>query len=228
VTSHEHELEEARGKKMKNMISILATNPIVPLVTVHDDRVGVDIATALLEGGISVIEVAFRSEFAVGAIEAIRAEVPEMTVGAGTIVSAEGVERARKAGSHFLVSPGSTPTLLAAMSDSKLPFLPGVSTPGEVILGIEHGLEVLKLFPAETMGGLHQLKALEGPFAEMKFCPTGGVSASNMKDYLSRQSVVAVGGSWLTPKDVIVGKQWSEISRLASEALSMCAQVNVE
>ncbi|GJM08209.1 MAG: ketohydroxyglutarate aldolase [Lysobacteraceae bacterium] len=196
-------------------------SPILPLVTITDIADAVPIAAALAEGGIKLIEIAMRTEQALSAIETIRHHLPDLSVGAGTVVNPDCVQRAASAGAQFLVSPGCTDALLSAAQASGLPFLPGVSTTSEVLAAIEAGMTHLKFFPASVCGGPGLLRQWSAVVPEASFCPTGGISPGNARDYLALSNVFAVGGSWLVPPSVVASKTWIEITVNARRALAL-------
>jgi len=198
--------------------SLLDVVPVIPVVVVHDAADAVPIASALVRGGLPVIELTLRTPVALEAVARIAAEVPDILLGAGTIVDTDQAEQAAKAGAQFLVSPGSTPTLRAAMRDTGLPHLPGVATVSEVLTALEDGYTEMKFFPAEAAGGAAFLRSVHSPVPAARFCPTGGVTTANLADYLRSPNVGCVGGSWLTPPDVVARRDWAEISRLAGAA----------
>ncbi|WP_458318676.1 bifunctional 4-hydroxy-2-oxoglutarate aldolase/2-dehydro-3-deoxy-phosphogluconate aldolase [Mycolicibacterium brisbanense] len=198
--------------------SLLDLVPVIPVVVVHDAADAVPIAKALVDGGLPVIELTLRTPAALEAIKRIANEVPEILVGAGTIIDTQQPAQALANGAQFLVSPGSTPALLAAMQDSGLPHLPGVSTVSEVLALLEHGYTELKFFPAEPAGGAAYLRAVQSPVPAARFCPTGGITPANMGDYLASANVGCVGGSWLTPADVVARQDWRTIAHLARTA----------
>jgi 2-dehydro-3-deoxyphosphogluconate aldolase / (4S)-4-hydroxy-2-oxoglutarate aldolase len=201
--------------------SLLETVPVMPVVVAHSAQEGVSIARALVAGGLPAIELTLRTEAALDAIRAISAEVPEILVGAGTITRPGHAKLAADAGAQFLVSPGTTGSLLHAMQDSGLPFLPGVATLSEVLAALEAGCDELKLFPAEASGGVALLKAISGPVPTARFCPTGGITAASAPAYLALANVGCVGGSWLTPADAVASGDWDRISALAAEAAAL-------
>ena len=178
----------------------------------------VPIARALVDGGLPIIELTLRTPAAMDAIERIAAEVPDILVGAGTIVDTKQPKRAASAGAQFLVSPGSTPRLRAAMRDSGLPHLPGVATVSEVLALLEDGYTEMKFFPAEAAGGAAYLRAIQSPVPAARFCPTGGITPANVASYLALPNVGCVGGSWLTPADAVGRRDWTTISDLARNA----------
>ncbi|GAB91470.1 bifunctional 4-hydroxy-2-oxoglutarate aldolase/2-dehydro-3-deoxy-phosphogluconate aldolase [Gordonia rhizosphera] len=200
--------------------SLLNLSPVIPVVVIDHVEDAVPVAQALVAGGIPIIELTLRTPVALSAIERIAGEVPEIYVGAGTIVDADQAKRAAEAGAQFLVSPGSTPTLLSAMTDTGLPHLPGVSTVSEVLTAMESGYTELKFFPAEFAGGVDYLKAIRGPIPDARFCPTGGITPALAPRYLELPNVGCVGGSWITPKDAVTSKNWARISELAAAAVA--------
>ncbi|MGH3518992.1 MAG: bifunctional 4-hydroxy-2-oxoglutarate aldolase/2-dehydro-3-deoxy-phosphogluconate aldolase [Haloechinothrix sp.] len=204
--------------------SVLDLSPVIPVVVLNDADHAVPLARALLSGGVGVIEVTLRSAAALPAVERIAAEVPDMVVGAGTLTSRSQVADATAAGARFLVSPGCTATLLDAMADTGLPYLPGVSTVSEMLALLEHGVTEMKFFPAEAAGGRCYLKAVAGPLPHVRFCPTGGITPITAPDYLALPNVGCVGGSWLAPADAVVTGDWTRITQLATEAAALGAR----
>ncbi len=202
-------------------MSLLDIAPVIPVVVIDDPDSAVPLAHALVKGGLPAIEVTLRTAGALRAIERIAAEVPEAVIGAGTIRTGADVTAAVAAGARFLVSPGSTPALLDAMQDSGVPFLPGVATASEILTLAERGLTEMKFFPAEAAGGLPYLKALGGPLADVRFCPTGGITLATAPRYLALPNVGCVGGSWLTPADALASGDYSRIEKLAAEAAAL-------
>jgi 2-dehydro-3-deoxyphosphogluconate aldolase/(4S)-4-hydroxy-2-oxoglutarate aldolase len=200
------------------MRSLLNIVPVIPVVVVQDAADAVPIARALVDGGLPIIELTLRTPAAMDAIERIAAEVPEILVGAGTIVDTDQPKRAAAAGAQFLVSPGSTPKLRAAMRDSGLPHLPGVATVSEMLALLEDGYTEMKFFPAEAAGGATYLRAIHSPVPAARFCPTGGITPANMASYLALPNVGCVGGSWLTPAEAVSRRDWTTISDLARNA----------
>jgi 2-dehydro-3-deoxyphosphogluconate aldolase/(4S)-4-hydroxy-2-oxoglutarate aldolase len=198
--------------------SLLDRVPVIPVVVVHDVEHAVPVAKALVEGGVPVIELTLRTPVALEAIERIAAEVPEILVGAGTVVAPHQAKEALAAGAQFLVSPGTTEALAAAMRDTGLPHLPGASTVSEVLRLVELGYTELKLFPAAAVGGVSFLSSIASPVPQVRFCPTGGISASNAAEYLALSNVGCVGGSWLTPADALASGNWERVRGLAAEA----------
>lgn len=198
---------------------ILHLSTVIPVVTVHDARFALPLARALIAGGVKVIEVTLRSPAAFDAIRVISESLPNIVVGAGTLIAPEQFDKAKAAGARFVISPGLTPALLSAAKKTGLPYLPGVMTVCEIMGAREMGLTALKFFPAEVAGGVGMLKHLAPIFPEMHFCPTGGINRVNMKDYLALENVIAVAGTWITPKNLIDAKNWDAITLLAREAI---------
>ena len=199
------------------------SSKVVPVIVITHVEHAVPMAHALLEGGIDVMEVTLRHPAGMAAIEAIAKHVPHMQVGAGTVRHTDDIHRVQSAGARFALSPGFTDALVQAAMDARLPFIPGVMTPGELLRAQAHGFSLVKLFPAEQCGGLGMVKALNGPFADMQLCPTGGVSPANMQAYLREPNVAMVGGSWITPADAVARGDWAHITQLAQQAVSLAA-----
>jgi 2-dehydro-3-deoxyphosphogluconate aldolase/(4S)-4-hydroxy-2-oxoglutarate aldolase len=193
----------------------------MPVVVVEDVAHAVPLARALVAGGLPAIELTLRTPVALEAIAAIAAEVPEILVGAGTVVSPGQAKQALDAGARFLVSPGATPSLLGAMADTGLPFLPGTSTVSEVLAVLEAGFTEMKFFPAEASGGAPWLKAVAAPVPDARFCPTGGITAATAPSYLALPNVGCVGGSWLTPAGAVRRGDWAAVESLAREAAAL-------
>ncbi|TPH47007.1 bifunctional 4-hydroxy-2-oxoglutarate aldolase/2-dehydro-3-deoxy-phosphogluconate aldolase [Helicobacter pylori] len=202
------------------IIEVLQISPIVPVVVIENIKDAVPLAQSLIEGGIQIIEVTLRSSCALEAIELIAKNVPKMRVGAGTILNPTQLEQAQNRGAEFLISPGLTIKLLEHAKKKDMPLIPGVSSSSEVMQALELGYNALKFFPAEYCGGVKLLNAFNGPFKGVKFCPTGGISADNMRSYLNLENVLCVGGSWLTPKDLIQNKEWDKITEICKRALA--------
>jgi 2-dehydro-3-deoxyphosphogluconate aldolase/(4S)-4-hydroxy-2-oxoglutarate aldolase len=200
---------------------LLSLVPVVPVVVVDDLAHAVPVARALVAGGLPVIELTLRTPVALDAIRAIADQVPEILVGAGTIVTPGQAKEALDAGAQFLVSPGSTPSLLAAMAETGLPFLPGTATVSEVLAVLEAGLTELKFFPAEASGGAAFLRSIASPVPQARFCPTGGITAGSAPSYLSLPNVGCVGGSWLTPADALAAGDWGRVEELARAAAAL-------
>ncbi|OKB11504.1 bifunctional 4-hydroxy-2-oxoglutarate aldolase/2-dehydro-3-deoxy-phosphogluconate aldolase [Helicobacter pylori] len=203
------------------IIEVLQISPIVPVVMIEDIKDAVPLAQSLIEGGIQIIEVTLRSSCALEAIELIAKNVPKMHVGAGTILNPTQLEQAQNRGAEFLISPGLTIKLLEYAKKKDMPLIPGVSSSSEVMQALELGYNALKFFPAEYCGGVKLLNAFNGPFKGVKFCPTGGISADNMRSYLNLENVLCVGGSWLTPKNLIQNKEWDKITEICKRSLAL-------
>ncbi|WP_240340416.1 bifunctional 4-hydroxy-2-oxoglutarate aldolase/2-dehydro-3-deoxy-phosphogluconate aldolase [Nocardioides sp. SYSU D00038] len=201
--------------------SLLSVVPVLPVVVVDRVEDAVPLARALVAGGLPAIELTLRTPVALDAIRAVADEVPEILVGAGTITSPGQAKQALDAGARFLVSPGSTPTLLGAMADTGLPFLPGTSTVSEVLAVLEAGFTEMKFFPAEAAGGATYLSSVASPVPAARFCPTGGITAASAPTYLALPNVGCVGGSWLTPKDAVAAQDWARVESLAREAAAL-------
>jgi 2-dehydro-3-deoxyphosphogluconate aldolase/(4S)-4-hydroxy-2-oxoglutarate aldolase len=197
----------------------LSLSPVIPVVVLDDPEAAAPLARALVAGGIGVIELTLRTPRALECARIIAAEVPDIVLGVGTVLSAGDVDAAVGAGAQFLVSPGSTPAIRAAVADAGVPFLPGVSTVTEAMVLAEAGYRDLKFFPAEQSGGARFLAALSSPLPHLRFCPTGGISVDTAADYLALPNVACVGGSWLTPKNAIAAGDWDRVTTLTREAV---------
>lgn len=200
---------------------VMRDAPVIPVIVLQDVAAAVPLARALVAGGIRMLEVTLRTPVALACIEAIAKEVPEAVVGAGTVRSAADAQAAALAGARFAVSPGYTRAIGKACRELELALLPGVATGSEILLAQEDGYDALKFFPALQAGGAAMLKAWQGPFGDVKFCPTGGITAANAADFLALPNVACVGGSWLTPADAIAAQDWKRITRVASEAAAL-------
>jgi 2-dehydro-3-deoxyphosphogluconate aldolase/(4S)-4-hydroxy-2-oxoglutarate aldolase len=194
---------------------------VVPVLTIDDDAQAPALARALAAGGLPVIEVTLRTPVALEAIRRIAGEVEEAVVGAGTLIRPSDIDAALAAGARFLASPGTTPELAAAARAAGAPFLPGVATPGEAMRMAEYGFRLLKFFPAEAAGGTAALAAMAAPLAALRFCPTGGVDASNAAAYLALPNVAFVGGSWVAPREAVRAGDWDRIAHLARGAATL-------
>lgn len=204
-----------------NIHDILRASPVMPVLVIESADQAVPLARALVAGGIRTLEVTLRTPAALDAIRAMRAAVPDAIVGAGTINSVDDLAAAQSAGVQFGVSPGATPALLAAVRASGLPFLPGVMTPSDVLSAMAHGFDAMKFFPAEAAGGMPMLKSFAGPFANIRFCPTGGIDLAKAREYLKLGNVACVGGSWLAPATAMKNSDWAAIETLAREAAQL-------
>lgn len=197
---------------------IFSLAPVIPVITIDDPESAIALAQALVAGGLPVLEITLRTPHGLDAIKLIKQEVPEAIVGAGTVLNLGDLENAIRAGSQFVITPGLTPELLAAGATCGLPFMPGIATVSEMMCCIDSGLTALKFFPAEANGGAATLKAFGGPFPDVVFCPTGGVTLDNLETYLAVPAVRTVGGSWVTPRHLVDGQDWQGITDLASQA----------
>lgn len=199
-------------------IQLLRLGRVIPVVVIERVDDAVPVAKALLAGGVSTLELTLRTPVALEAIERVATAVPEILVGAGTVVSAAQARDAVAAGARFLVSPGSPPALVDAMLAQRVPVLPGVATVTEAMAMLERGLTELKFFPAQTSGGAAQLAAWRGPLPQLTFCPTGGVTVDTAGEFLALSNVACVGGSWLTPPSLVTKGDWQGIAALAAKA----------
>lgn len=201
---------------------IMRAGPVIPVLKVEDPEIAVPLAQALVAGGLPVLEVTLRTPSAIEVVAAM-SEVEGAIVGVGTVVKPGQFAQAKQAGSQFAVTPGLSPALIEAAPDAGIPVLPGVMTPSEIISALESGFNLLKFFPAQVAGGVAMLKSLAGPFAEVGFCPTGGVTAANMTDFLAQPNVLCVGGSWLAPVDLLHNRDWHGIRDLAQNAVGIAS-----
>jgi Entner-Doudoroff aldolase len=206
---------------MIDTVSLASHGPVIPVIVLQKVEHAVPMAEALLEGGVRVLEVTLRTAVALRAIEAIANAVPQAVLGAGTLRSAADARAARAAGCQFGVSPGYTRAIGAACKDAGLALLPGVATASEVMAANDDGLTFLKFFPAVPAGGVPMLRALHGPFPDVAFCPTGGLTPDNAAQFLALPNVRVCGGSWLTPADAMEQGDWARITRLAREAAKL-------
>ena len=211
-----------------DIADLLRPAGVVPVIVIEREDQAVPLARALVAGGLHVLEVTFRTAAAAGAIAAIRREVPEAVVGAGTLLTVEQVRAAKKAGAAFGVAPGFDPAIVDEAKSQFLPFCPGVATASEVSQALTAGRSTLKFFPAEAAGGVKMIKNLLGAFrsAGVRFMPTGGVSAGNLADYLSVPEVICCGGTWIVPKNSLAAGDYATIKKLASEATSIAKRVH--
>lgn len=200
------------------VLEVIRIGPVIPVLVIEELARAVPLASALVAGGVRVLEVTLRTPVALAAIRTIARAVPEAIVGAGTLIRPEDFIEARDAGARFGVSPGLTPALIEAARESRLPLLPGVMTPSEVIAARLAGWREMKLFPARQAGGVGMLQALAGPFPDVTFCPTGGITAATAPEFLALPNVACVGGSWLAPKTALVAGDWQRITALARQA----------
>jgi len=208
---------------MRNIREILNVAPVMPVIVIDRIEHAVPLARALVAGGLRVLEVTLRTAEALAAVRLIAEQVPDAILGVGTVTRAGEFAQAASMGAMFAVSPGLTPELLAAANSAGMPFLPGVMTPSDIVLARAAGLDAVKFFPAQPAGGVAMLKAFAGPFPDMLFCPTGGISIKTAPEFLALPNVACVGGSWLTPRDLIATESWSAITQLAREACALRA-----
>lgn len=201
-----------------NTTELADQGPVIPVIVIDDAERAVDLAHALIAGGIRVLEITLRTTVALDAIKAVAQAVPRAIVGAGTVRTVDDAARARAAGASFAVSPGFTPLVAQACRNESLPLLPGAATAAEVMQATEEGYHFLKFFPAQAAGGIPLLSALASPFPDVTFCPTGGIGQANANDYLALANVRCVGGSWLVPADAIARGDWARITELARAA----------
>jgi 2-dehydro-3-deoxyphosphogluconate aldolase / (4S)-4-hydroxy-2-oxoglutarate aldolase len=197
---------------------LMAVGPVIAVLTIERATDAVPLARALMAGGVRVLEVTLRTDEAVAAIEKIAREVPAAIVGAGTVLGPRDLYAAQRSGARFAVSPGLTRPVLEAATEASMPLLPGVATASELMRGLDSGLDHFKFFPAEAAGGAAMLRALQGPFAACRFCPTGGITAAKAAAYLKLPNVLCVGGGWLAPADAIAAGDWGRITELARAA----------
>jgi len=198
--------------------AVLKLAPVIPVFTPDDVDDAVQVAQALFRGGLPVVEVTLRTPRAMDAIKAMAEAVPDAVIGAGTVLTAAQMQAVKEAGGRFAVSPGATERLYAAARDTDLPFLPGVATSSELMHGLEQGLDTFKFFPAVQAGGAPLLSAWAGPFGDVRFCPTGGISVQTAPQFLHLPNVLCVGGSWLTTAALLQSRDWAAIEELARQA----------
>jgi len=206
-----------------NLRDLMRLSPVIPVLTVTRLEHAAPLAQALVRGGIRVLEVTLRTACALDAITEMREMAPSAIVGAGTLTRAEDFAAVQRAGAQFAVTPGLTPDLMFGAGQTRLPLLPGVMTPTELIAARAAGFRACKLFPAQQAGGVGMLKALAGPFPDVMFCPTGGVTRANAAEFLAQPNVLCVGGSWLAPRELVDAGNWGAIEELALDASSLRA-----
>ncbi len=199
---------------------IVSSCPLVPVITIDRPEDALPLGKALVEGGLRILEITLRTPYGLKAISDLRSALPDVWVGVGTVATKEQFEAAEEAGAQFVITPGSTSELLEYGMTARIPLLPGVSSLSEVMEGYRLGYRTFKFFPAEVAGGVSALKAYSGPFPDVSFCPTGGITLEKAKDYLALPNVNAVGGSWLTPKDVIAAGDWAQLRSIAEKSLA--------
>ena len=199
---------------------------LIPVIAIEAADQAIRLGTTLVENGLPIAEITFRTKAAGEAIRQL-AKLEDLMLGAGTVLSTDQVQEAVDAGAQFMVTPGFNPKVVDYCGKNRIPIIPGVCTPTEIEAALEYGLDVLKFFPAEAMGGIKTLKAFGGPYARVKFIPTGGINTTNLGDYLNLPNVLACGGSWMVSKKLISSNNYTEIARLTREAILLCQQVCV-
>jgi 2-dehydro-3-deoxyphosphogluconate aldolase/(4S)-4-hydroxy-2-oxoglutarate aldolase len=207
--------------KQEELAAQFGQATIIPVLTIERLEDAVPLAKALVAGGVRTLEITLRTPVAIESAKAIMAHVPEAVVGIGTILNADDLARAEGIGARFGISPGATPDLLKAAAASALPFAPGIATASELMLGLSHGFNLVKFFPAEQSGGIKALRALAGPFPDVRFCPTGGIGEANAASWLAEPNVVAVGGSWLCPAADIRSGNWAGITAICNRTMKL-------
>lgn len=200
---------------------IFTMGPIIPVLVIENVNDALPIAEALLTAGVNVLEVTLRTDNALNVITEIAKEFPEAFVGSGTVTNAQQLQQSYDAGAKFALSPGSTTDLLTAGNQSEIALIPGISSSSELMMALDQGYDHLKFFPAEASGGVKAIKAIGGPFPDVRFCPTGGINVDNFRDYLALKNVLCCGGSWLVSDEIIAQKNWSKITLLAKQALEI-------
>ena len=207
--------------KQEKLAALFEQATIIPVLTIERLEDAVPLARALVAGGVRMLEITLRTPVAIESAKAIMADVPDAVVGIGTILNADDLARAEGVGARFGISPGATPDLLKAAAASALPFAPGIATASELMLGLSHGFNLVKFFPAEQSGGIKALRALAGPFPDVRFCPTGGIGEANAASWLAEPNVVAVGGSWLCPAADIRSGNWAGITAICNRTMKL-------
>ena len=207
--------------KQEKLAALFEQATIIPVLTIERLEDAVPLARALVAGGVRTLEITLRTPVAIEAAKAIMADVPDAVVGIGTILNADDLARAEGIGARFGISPGATPDLLKAAAASALPFAPGIATASELMLALSHGFNLVKFFPAEQSGGIKALRALAGPFPDVRFCPTGGIGEANAASWLAEPNVVAVGGSWLCPAADIRSGNWAGITAICNRTMKL-------
>jgi 2-dehydro-3-deoxyphosphogluconate aldolase/(4S)-4-hydroxy-2-oxoglutarate aldolase len=207
--------------KQEELAALFRPARIIPVLTIERIEDAVPLAKALVAGGVHVLEVTLRTPVAIESAKAIMAHVPAAVVGIGTILNADDLARAEGIGARFGISPGATPDLLKAAAASGLPFAPGIATASELMLGLSHGFNLVKFFPAEQSGGIKALRALAGPFPDVRFCPTGGIGEANAISWLGEPNVIAVGGSWLCPAADVRSGNWAGITAICNRTMKL-------
>jgi len=207
--------------KQEKLAALFEQATIIPVLTIERLEDAVPLAKALVAGGVRTLEITLRTPVAIESAKAIMAHVPEAVVGIGTILNADDLARAEGIGARFGISPGATPDLLKAAAASALPFAPGIATASELMLALAHDFNLVKFFPAEQSGGIKALRALAGPFPDVRFCPTGGIGEANAASWLAEPNVVAVGGSWLCPAADVRSGNWAGITAICNRTMKL-------
>ncbi len=210
---------------MNSMENIIAEYGVVPVVVLKNVKDAEPLADALYKGGLSCAEITFRTDAAEESIKIMTTKYPDMLVGAGTVLTIEQVQRAVKAGAKFIVSPGFDPEIVDFCLENNIPVFPGCITPSEVAQAVKRGLKVVKFFPAEQAGGVDMIKAMGAPYTMVKFMPTGGINANNLKDYLSCSNIICCGGSWMVKGDLITAGEFDKIAELTKEAVELVKSI---
>lgn len=208
-------------QRCERVDAILKRAPVLPVLAIEHIDDALPLARALLNGGLPVLEITLRSDCALQAIERIANEFDQAVVGAGTVLTRQQQSAVAAAGAQFSISPGATEAIYAAAAESPIPLIPAVATASELMRGMEHGHRRFKFFPAEASGGIAALKSIAGPFPDIRFCPTGGISASSAHYYLALPNVITVGGSWMVPSAAVAAKDWSKTEALARDCLGL-------
>lgn len=219
-------MQQKNYSKFKELLvrDLLSGSPIIPVITLDRVSDAVPLAEALLAGGLNVLEITLRTKAAIEGMKEIIRRVPGAIVGSGTVCNAEQIALSEDIGCQFMVSPGTTEGLLEAARGCSIPLLPGVSSVSELMWGLDYGYSEFKFFPAEASGGVNMLKSIAGPFADARFCATGGIGLHNVADYLALDNILSVGGSWIAAASLIREKRWAEIEKLAKEAVELAAK----
>jgi 2-dehydro-3-deoxyphosphogluconate aldolase/(4S)-4-hydroxy-2-oxoglutarate aldolase len=208
---------QAQCQRLDDIVSL---SPLLPVITINHPDTSVPLCEALMQGGLKVFEITLRTEYGPDAIRALRKALPDAFVGAGTVLTVEQYKQAEAAGAHFVVTPGITLPLLEYGLQAQVPLLPGIATASELMSGYQLGYRRFKFFPAEVAGGTAGLRALSGPFAGVRFCPTGGIRQNTAADYLALDNVMTVGGTWLAPEDAVATGDWARVRELARASLA--------
>jgi 2-dehydro-3-deoxyphosphogluconate aldolase/(4S)-4-hydroxy-2-oxoglutarate aldolase len=223
MPSADHQISLSQRMQANNarIDVICASAPVVPVLTLENAEQALGVCTALVSGGLTVLEITLRSEYGLKAIKQLKTALPEAIIGAGTVLTPKQYDACVEAGADFIVSPGSTAQLLQHGSQSKVPLLPGIASVSEAMEAMVFGYRRFKLFPASIVGGTDFLKSIGGPISELKFCPTGGIKPTNAADYLALPNVMCVGGTWLTPAALVKQEDWRAIEVLARNAVAL-------